>query len=835
MSGSLGGGSAGLAGRRSLGGARGGSPLSHRLNALLFLLAASLIALFRLDGLSTPGEAAPVRSPVAVSRAGRLFVLVIDSLRWETAMNPDLMPGLERLRQRGAWARIRTTRDAVTVPALRAAFTGRDRLAVSGVVRNFLHGEAGLESVFSEARAAGLRAAAWSDGSFLQFGAGNLDLLANEEAGDDEVVRQDRAFRAALEDFRAGRHDLVVVHLTYGDHRAHEGGTRAPHYAETFRHLDALVAEADAGVGADETLSVMGDHGHDVDGRHTLGLEVPTLAVYRGRAHPPGADLGTLPILALRSLASRALGLPGAAAAQPEEESGIPARSRRDALVLAACLGILGLLWVSLALDLLAGPGALAAWLAVLALGLPWPLPWALVAVAASALLSLGAFARSGPSWRTRLAALAGAVALALLFVAWGITFVSVRGLLHHPGPRLLAAAWLALLAASCAAARRWGAGPAVWLVPGAALLLLFPTAYPYGGPSFLAAAWIIWIVLQRAVREPAVPAWRRGRLALALGAAALLSQFLFPDTHNFAFERWSLAAVALVPHGWVGLAGVALVLLFVGPGSRAGGVRPHTAMALACAAAVVVWIQWRGPLALGAELATAAAAAFAAALSRGRVSAPVQRAAWLVAGLLATHALIKVPPEHHLWFDAFLLAGALSGELLRRVAPPGEALARSFLLVLGAMAVGWCMSAWSMSRLEWTFLYRFLDQATLERNVGWALPLILARFAIPVALLRFAIGGGADQGGSTGRLAALFLGAKALTVLLVALGTGWVSVKSDLYLEAFQHAGVWLLLATGVLAWPGGARARAEDIPIAVAHDDEATHPVAGHEALTG
>src|SRR5262249_30874490 len=81
-------------------------------------------------------------------------------------------------------------------------------------------------------------------------------------------------------------------------------------YRERFRAADAMVAAMDRAVPSDETLVVMGDHGHDAKGRHSFGLDVPTFAVYRGARFQRAHDLGTTPIREHRYLLGWALGLP---------------------------------------------------------------------------------------------------------------------------------------------------------------------------------------------------------------------------------------------------------------------------------------------------------------------------------------------------------------------------------------------------------------------------------------------------------------------------------------------------------------------------------------------
>ena len=100
----------------------------------------------------------------------RAFVLIADSLRFQTPTATDLMPHLTSMRAAATTARVETVRDAVTVPALRAAFTGRSREQVLGFVRNSLKGDQGIPSLLSQVAETGGRTAIYSDGSFLQFG-----------------------------------------------------------------------------------------------------------------------------------------------------------------------------------------------------------------------------------------------------------------------------------------------------------------------------------------------------------------------------------------------------------------------------------------------------------------------------------------------------------------------------------------------------------------------------------------------------------------------------------------------------------------------------------------
>jgi hypothetical protein len=190
-----------------------------------------------------------------------MFVLLVDSLRYETATDERLMPRLLELRKRSTFAKVTTTRDAVTVPAIRAAFTGRERTAILGFAGNFLKREAGIESLFRQLRDNGLRSAVYSEGAFDQFGRDVSDRHSNLGDGPNVVDAQNDGLRRAVADYRARRHNLVVAHINYTDLVAHERGIADDLYAASFRVVDEIVERLAAVVSVEDTFVVMGTTG----------------------------------------------------------------------------------------------------------------------------------------------------------------------------------------------------------------------------------------------------------------------------------------------------------------------------------------------------------------------------------------------------------------------------------------------------------------------------------------------------------------------------------------------------------------------------------------------
>ena len=250
-----------------------------------------------IDAVQQDAEAAaPTPAPTlgeALPAPGRVFVLFIDSLRAPRAAE---MPAVRALRPRGVFAHVQATRDAATVPSVRAAFTGRTQRSIFAFVRNFVSHGGTTPSLFSQAAARGLHIATFSDGAFYEISPAAASNGENEVPPGEEEERQLRAFHRALALYQAGGEDVVVFHLTIVDHVAHALGTKNPAYERAFAVADQLVREADAAVRPADTFVVMGDHGHDETGRHFPGLDVPTIAVYRGPGFKAGAEIGPVPL-----------------------------------------------------------------------------------------------------------------------------------------------------------------------------------------------------------------------------------------------------------------------------------------------------------------------------------------------------------------------------------------------------------------------------------------------------------------------------------------------------------------------------------------------------------
>ena len=770
----------------------------QRLATYVAVVVLSVSGLAAVDVLSAPPRVISSGAAGAPgSQPGRAFVLVIDSLRYQTAISPELMPYLTALRARSSFARVTPTRDAVTVPCLRAAFTGRDRTRVFGFVENFFKGNAGLESLFTQLAQTGRSAAVYSDGAFDQFGDRGIARLSNgdpvAEGGEsedrrDHVDEQNATLPVALAEYLGGKRDLVVMHVTYTDHVAHEVGISAPLYKQRYRAADALVERLDRELPAGDTLVVMGDHGHDATGRHAVGLDVPTYALYRGPRFTAGLDLGTIAIRDHRYLLGFGLGLP-----LPEDYSGelhVNAL-RAEASGLGSYAASIGRKrevspgvppeqYLSYALGAVILAGLFALWLQL---------------TAAAALSDRMAKAQPKRSW---LLPVGTAFLGALSVFALGLLFPRVRPFVHEPMFLTLGALWLGLWGLALFVTWRRRGLMVASVVLALPLFFAVPTVYRYGAPVALGPVWLGWVGCI-ALLLGLLQQWRPPLPAAGL-LCALLVPFGFAESSGFRFDEWVLWPPAVLPYGFLLLSLVAKWIVLVPPRMpRSAADAPVFAFGL-CAGLLLTAAQV-GVLPDMLQLAAALVLLVFWATTKRELRAT----AGITGLLLLHHYAVRVPASAYYWQDCWLAALVLSARLGRRLPSPARTYSHAVLLLLAFVASGWVSFAWTLHRLEWRFLYDFWSAAFVEAHVAAFLPLLAGRFALPLlaarAVLRRELDDAAD--GSSQRalgLAWLLAGSKVASLMFWSYGIAFVSVASDVYLEAVQETSLTWALLLGLL-----------------------------------
>jgi len=689
--------------------------LARALAPATLLVVMVVVAVTATDALTaarggTAGAAAPARRAPA-----RAFVLFVDSLPARLALE---LPALRAVARDGVRARVDNGGAVETSSAVRVALTGRRQEGLVALAQNLRGHGGGTSSLFSQLAAAGTVALVYSDDSFNQFS--RSVRLASNDVGDraeSEIARQSRAFAGALDAFTSHAADVVLFHVTAGDHAAHELGTADPRYGETWMAIDALVQRAARAVGPSETLLVFGDHGHDGRGRHFPGLDIPTFFAYRGPAFRAGVDLGTRPLSVHRYLLGAALDLPlegylGEPAleafvrpppaelgyAHPPQES--PDDNRRPATLIGLAL---------LALGVGAVGGAAARWLLVPRLSLA--------------------------------GAVAAGAGLGLASLCWGFLLAWYRKGNPPLSQDRTALVWLVVglvaLAAVKLRALSWTRATGIAMRIG--FLLRYPTTDWYGWAVSLVPTWLIAVGLLWGTRAA-------GRTRALAAKLACLPPLLLPFIYGW---RGYLSSNHF--GYWIALVGVSLGLLFVRPawGRRVNGP--------AIAVGVLLLLVHFGHVVdgAGAKLALSAAL-FAAGLWlrpwRAARDAKLPAAArehlrsvfFFAATALVFKATTAIEDQRvYLQLYPFAAALTITRDLFDALAASDERRSADVILgVLAFVAAGWCSLGFSLFRLEWSFLYAFLPQATVEQHELLLVAGIAVRYLLPFVCIAFFLPG---------------------------------------------------------------------------------------------
>ncbi len=791
-------------------------PPQRRLGVYGFTLLVVLAVFWMMDGITVYDAPAPAGRPPAI-RHDRVFILLLDSLRYETAIDPDFMPTLAGLRERGTWAKVQASFNAVTTPSLRAAFTGRDEVSVLGFVRNFFHGDQKFDSLFARLAAGGGRTAAFSNGAFDQFGPvinpsvvkaltlHSAQVEDQEEAGVEQMLRL----------FREGQHDVVIAHMSYTDYAAHKFHVDGPNYRRDYRRADRVVARVAAAVGPGETLVVMGDHGHRENGSHSIGQDVPSFLLYRGPAFKAGHFLGTVPLTSHTWLLGQLFGLPlpvgYSGGIHPEALAGDAAtRTTAGTAAVVAREPVTGVLWVYVAALAVIGAGLIwperapwmrpreARWLVWLTL-LPAlaPLPWNGWIGTVVALAVLGWLLR-GTGLRVWIGA-AAAIATGLAWHGWGRVLAGWHKEWQAVTGGQLVVAWLAAGALTLGWATRDNRR---WFVIGAGAVgfLTFATNYHYGFTAMMVPLLWLWFagVMVSLIREGRLrtPAERIKAAMYTAAVFGFTQLFVGVEGSGFAFgrfvpvfDRWTFETLVVT-----GL--LAKVVIFY-PGWPRRWLPAVVAALFIGASQFLHWRMWE-PGAWDGLLVTGGLLGGWLGLRRR----DPELAQVFLLGLLGYLYVYFVRPTRESYDRAacVLAALTLAARWVRRFPQPRNL--RFDYVVLGVVAVlatGHFTMRWSIEGLEWSRIYSWVP-AHLAETAPVALiilPWLVLKSSIPlftarVLLAREFAGAAPWPGEELRRL----VGFKVLTMLLVLTGLGLTGALQNVYLEA-----VWQLVVLGILS----------------------------------
>lgn len=329
--------------------------------AIVLGTAAALLAGEALHPSPRPRD--PGVAGVDTTSRARLFVVILDSWRLQTATDSTLMPRTQALRARGASWPMTTVFEGFTTPALRAAFTGHAQTQLVNLIQNFSAATLPIESFFRDAQATGKRTVVVANEHFVQFGPFFETRFPWDPALDMYANDRRRASEAAAA-WQRGDHDVVVAHLETFGWIAQEVGVADARYRAEAAYADSVIAALAALRRPGDYFLAFGDHGHTLTGAHKTGLDIPTFGLLLGPDVRPGVRADTLDITDIRFLASRAVGI----ALRPEPyhtariASFLPvqAAATRARPAAAPPAGPRAAAWTALAVAVLGGAAALA-------------------------------------------------------------------------------------------------------------------------------------------------------------------------------------------------------------------------------------------------------------------------------------------------------------------------------------------------------------------------------------------------------------------------------------------------------------------------------------------
>ena len=192
------------------------------------------------DAPPAPGE------PLGAPLTRRVVFVLIDALREDTSLKPDVMPFLNELRGRGASATIHSRPPSYSQPGYSTLLTGAWPDVSDGPTINLDYAEIPTwtqDDLVSAVQRAGRKAAVsgyyWFEKLIPQAAVDASFYTPGEDAAADRAVVD-----AALPWLKANDHLFTLIHIDQVDYAGHhEGGPADPRWDAAARRADDLLAE----------------------------------------------------------------------------------------------------------------------------------------------------------------------------------------------------------------------------------------------------------------------------------------------------------------------------------------------------------------------------------------------------------------------------------------------------------------------------------------------------------------------------------------------------------------------------------------------------------------
>lgn len=246
--------------------------------AVLLLLAAVCVAVGVVVGIvrfvipQPPPAQLKAVAPATSGLTRHLALVVVDGLRYDTAIDPAKMPAFSRRMRERASGEIWAGAVSMTSSAVLTYATGQ-RGGVEQIVNNESGSAVAYENIIDNARAAGLVTAGTGDHAWFRMFPQAWSMQHPDPEGVAIDVDYNAEIFAAANEFLKARPNLLVVHFVTPDHQAHAYGTHSERYrkhiVEFDKTLDAFLESLPEGT----TVFVTSDHGATDAGTH--GSDTP--------------------------------------------------------------------------------------------------------------------------------------------------------------------------------------------------------------------------------------------------------------------------------------------------------------------------------------------------------------------------------------------------------------------------------------------------------------------------------------------------------------------------------------------------------------------------------
>ena len=218
-------------------------------------------------------NSAPIAGEASGSPLTRSFVIVlIDALRYDTSMKPEVMPFLNQLRTNGAYALMHSRPSSFSESGYTVLLTGAWPDISDGAVLNLDYADIPTftqDDIYSSAYRADQLTAVSGYNWFEKLIPQGAVTASFYTAGEDQAADRD-VMDAALPWLLDGKYNLVLIHLDQVDYAGHhEGGPIDPRWDAAATRVDGLLREITAAMDlTQDTLLIVSDHGQIDQGGH---------------------------------------------------------------------------------------------------------------------------------------------------------------------------------------------------------------------------------------------------------------------------------------------------------------------------------------------------------------------------------------------------------------------------------------------------------------------------------------------------------------------------------------------------------------------------------------